>query len=355
MTRSMTRLILTTDDSAAGALQSSGIAELVLPILRRFVLGPLPSALELSAYLARRNRQPRGGQWLDFAPPRNFKAFGGRRQGFCELIDRSDSVELWIDSRPNDQLVLLWLLDYLRERAGLATRIVLRHVDTPLFDALPDHLATGTFVGVPLTHEHLDIAHLAWQAFRAPTPRPWFDLLKQDLSIFPQLRRSVLEMLDELPGMTSGLGASEFRILELLSAGYQHPFDLFPHHRERIQRRVYDYWELGALLDGLALAPVPAIAGLAEWPFTIELHDSPERFDRYKASTLSLTSFGKAILAGEEDFGRHNPIHRWWGGTKLTNDNLWRWSAALVAPDSDAPDVLECQEPWRLFKLVEPA
>jgi hypothetical protein len=32
----MTRLILTTDDSAAGALRASGIADLVLPILRRF-------------------------------------------------------------------------------------------------------------------------------------------------------------------------------------------------------------------------------------------------------------------------------------------------------------------------------
>jgi hypothetical protein len=351
----MTRLILTTDDSAAGAIQASGIADLVLPILRRFVRGPLPSVAESSAYLARRNRQPPGGQWLDFAPPRNFKAVGGRRQSFRELIDRCDSVELWIDSRPNDQLVLLWLLDHLRERAGLATKIVLRHVDTPLFDALPDHLATGTFVGVPLTHAHLEIAHRAWQAFRAPTPRPWFDLLKQDLSVFPQLRRSMLELLDELPGMTTGLGASELRILELLSAGYRHPFDLFPHHRDRFQRRVHDYWETGMLLEGLALAPVPAIAGLAEWPFTLELHGNSERFYRYEASTLSLTPFGKAILAGEEDFSRHNPIHRWWGGTELTNANLWRWSAALIAPDPDTPPAIECREPGCAIDVFEPA
>src|ERR1700753_2933368 len=111
----MTRLILTTDDSAAGALQNSGVADLVLPILHRFVSGPLPSDVESSAYLARRNRQPRGGQWLDFAPPRNFKAVGGRRQSFRELIERCDSVELWIDNRPDHQLVLIWLLDHLRE------------------------------------------------------------------------------------------------------------------------------------------------------------------------------------------------------------------------------------------------
>ena len=32
---------------------------------------------------------------------------------------------------------------------------------------------------------------------------------------------------------------------------------------------------------------------------------------------------------------RHNPIKRWWGGTELTNERLWRWdreSRLLVAP-----------------------
>jgi hypothetical protein len=48
-----------------------------------------------------------------------------------------------------------------------------------------------------------------------------------------------------------------------------------------------------------------------------------------------LTPFGKAILENAEDFSQYNPIHRWWGGTELANDRLWRWDAAnrvLVAP-----------------------
>jgi hypothetical protein len=349
----MASLILTTDDSSAGALQSVRLADVVIPVLRRFVWGPLPSDSELSAYLGRRPKRPKSGHWLDHGSPRVAAATAGRRHSLLELCGRFDRIELWIDSRPNDQLVLIWLLDYLRNRADLTTKIVLRHVETPLFDALPEQLATWTFVGVQLTREHLDIAGLAWRAFRAPTPQAWFDLLQQDLSALPQLRRCVQEILDELPGATTGLGASELRMLELLSAGYRHPFDLFPHSRERFQRRVYDYWEAGALLDGLALAPVPAIAGLAEGPFTLELHDSFERFDRYKASTLSLTPLGRAILAGEEDFSRHNPVHRWWGGTELTHANLWRWGAVLIAPDPETPDVIECREPWRSIDLLE--
>ena len=341
----MTRLILTADDASAGALRRSGLADLVVPILHRFVWGPLPPDAELSAYLAHRTARTRSGHWLGFASRRDFMMVGGRRHGFLDLVDRCDSVELWMDTRPNDQLVLIWLLDYLRNHAERATKIVLRHVDAPLFE-MPTKLLSGRIVaGVELAREHLDVAHLAWRAFRAPTPQAWSDLLKHDLSVLPQLRRCVQEILDELPGVATGLGASELRILELLLAGYRHPFDLFPHYRERFQRRVYDYWEGGLLLEGLALAPVPAISGLAEWPFTVDMHDNHERLDRYKASTLSLTTFGKAILAGEEDFSQLNRIHRWWGGTELTNANLWRWHGTLIAPDPEQPESIECREP----------
>jgi hypothetical protein len=92
---------------------------------------------------------------------------------------------------------------------------------------------------------------------------------------------------------------------------------------------------MGALLDGLALCRKPAISGLEEGPFTTELHDDRERHKRYNNSKLLLTSLGNRILAHTDDFARHNPIRRWWGGTKLTNKNLWRWDQdnhVLVAP-----------------------
>ena len=51
-----------------------------------------------------------------------------------------------------------------------------------------------------------------------------------------------------------------------------------------------------------------------------------------KGRKLSLAEFGKAVLAHREDFSRHNPIDRWWGGTHLTNDRLWRYGCALTKP-----------------------
>jgi hypothetical protein len=188
---------------------------------------------------------------------------------------------------------------------------------------------------VPITKDHLEAAGLAWKAWRSPTPQAWFDLLERDLTLLPQLRSAVVQLLEELPERVAGLGATELRMLELLSGRKASPRGLFPGYKLRNKRRVFGYWEVGELLDGLAHCPVPAIDGLNEGPFTMELHDDRERHRRYNQSKLSLTPLGKAILENKEDFSRHNPIHRWWGGTELNNDRLWRWDTAnraLVAP-----------------------
>ena len=325
----MTRLILTADSSSAGGVVSAGHADLAVAIEPRLVWGPPRSNAELAAFLAARTTQEPGSHWLDTMPPQRRQKFGMEDLGLIEACERSETVELWMETAPNDQLVLIWLLDYLGPQAK-ASNIILRHVDAPLGE--PARIAELKFSGVAINNHHLEIASLAWQAYRAPTPEAWFNLLSRDVSILPQLRRCVVEMLEELPGRATGLGASELRILELISAGYVHPFDVFPHHRQRFQHRVFGYWEAGLLLEGLALAPAPAVSGLAEWPFTLEMHNASDRLERYKKSRLSLTPLGKAILTQADDFSRHNPIDRWWGGTHLTNDHLWRWNPALIKP-----------------------
>ena len=145
----------------------------------------------------------------------------------------------------------------------------------------------------------------------------------------------MIALLEELPNRATGLGATEMRMLELLAAGYVHPYDLFPKYERPGERITYGFPEVGKLLDGLARGAQPAVSGLTEGPFDRALHISKERTIRYENSTLALTDLGKAILAGADDFSHHNTIHRWWGGTELTNDHLWRWDPLeqrLLAP-----------------------
>ena len=119
-------------------------------------------------------------------------------------------------------------------------------------------------------------------------------------------------------------------MLEMIGGGYSRTNALF-HLTQLRQTRVFDEWRYGYLLDGLAFGPQTGRGR----PRRGTAHDRPRKFAgsalaAYLRSRLSLTEFGKAVLAHKEDFSRHNPIDRWWGGTHLTNDDLWRWNPALV-------------------------
>jgi hypothetical protein len=332
----MTRLILTTDSSGAGCLMQAGIADRVIPLGFCFVWGPLPSPSDLATSLSPRSTKHDTAlpHWLENSGRRHGQI---RRKGLglIELCQQCDTVELWIDPVPNAQLMLIQLLDHFRSHGKLASTLTLVQADVVIGSQPPEALSKWRPPAVKIQNDHLEAASMAWQAYRQPTPQHWFNLLGKDLSVLPQLRQTVLELLEELPTIAAGLGATEMRMLELISAGHASPFDVFPGHRSRNKRRVFEYWEIGSLLDGLARCPAPAVSGLDEGPFTLDMHDDRDRFERYKQSKLKLTALGKHILAGTEDFSRHNPIHRWWGGTELTNDRLWRWdpaNRALIAP-----------------------
>jgi hypothetical protein len=331
----MERLILTTGTSGAGNIKSAGFADFVITLERGLVWGLPPSQAQLDTYFTARAAQEEGLHWQYHTPEWRLVRSGGKDLGLIEFCARYDSVELWIDPEPNAQLNLIWLLDFLRAHAELAAKMKFVQADFTIGGLEPEELAAWPPPRVDLTKDHLKTASAAWHAYRAPTPQQWFNLLETDLSLLPQLRQTVVEVLEELPSKTTGLGATEMRMLELIAPGNIHPFDVFPGYEMQNELRVFEYWEIGPLLDGLARCPAPAVTGFDEGPFTFEMIDNRERRQRYQQSQLSLTALGKAILAGTEDFSRHNPIYRWWGGTELTNDRLWRWDAgnrALVAP-----------------------
>ena len=145
------------------------------------------------------------------------------------------------------------------------------------------------------------------------------------------LRPALLDLIQELPSSVTGLGATEMRLLELVSTGFVGTNMLF-YLRGFRQRGVFSDMEIGSLLEGLAHGPKPILAGLDDELRVIDKENLRDRLYAYRRSRLSVTEFGKAVLAHEEDFSRHNPIDRWWGGTHLTSDRLWRWNSGLVAP-----------------------
>ena len=63
------------------------------------------------------------------------------------------------------------------------------------------------------------------KAYRATTPEACFDLLSKDLSALPLLKPALINLLNELPSSSTGLGATEMRMLELIARGYFSVFE----------------------------------------------------------------------------------------------------------------------------------
>jgi hypothetical protein len=310
----------------------AGLADLVIPFSFRFVGEQLPSSDEFTSYLSGLSKKRDFDfHWSDFIG-RWRKADKYRRNlGLAEFCEPYEQIELWFDLNPNDQLQLISLLDYFRSHPQIAARLKLRIVDFDLITATPEELGRWQVRAVDVTSDELETASAVWQAFGATTPEACFDLLGEDLSALPLLRPALLDLLEELPSRATGLGATEMRLLELIARGYSLTNGLF-HLRQLRQRRVFNPRETGSLLEGLAHGPRPAVAGLDDELRTIKRENFRDRDAAYKRSELSLTDFGRAIVAHKEDFSRHNPIDRWWGGTHLINDRLWRLDPVLVAP-----------------------
>jgi hypothetical protein len=205
-------------------LKDSGLAEFIVPFCFRFAWGQLPSAEKLAAYLGPRlPEQERADHWSCFIigrwPP------GQKDRQLLSLVEFCrpyESVELWFDSDPTDQLQLIWLLDGLRSDPETAAKLKLRLVSYDLSAATPQQLAKWHAPAHPITSAYFDAASDTWQAYRASTPEVFFDLLRSDLSRFLMLRPVLFDLLEELPSASTGLGATEMRLLELVACGYAH-------------------------------------------------------------------------------------------------------------------------------------
>ncbi|MGX1324068.1 hypothetical protein AB7M17_007521 [Bradyrhizobium sp. USDA 377] len=324
----MSHLILTTNDFAANALRQSRAANVALGFRLRFVSGKLPSEEQLLIGLARRSAKHSnpGDHWLDDACRALLDGVGTRDIGFFELCEKFDSIELWVDPRPNDQLVLVWLLDLLRPYKEITTKLSLVHTDDIVANYAPQSVAKWKLPAFKVAENHLVTASRAWRAYRAETPEPCFDLLMTDLMILPRLRSALIAVLEELPDSVTGLGASEMDLLDFVNDGHTDP------------RRVCEATWIRDVFDGRDAQEALIELGEHSVPPILLGDPSFNNEDRYFGKSewkVTLTELGRSLVAREDDMWRHNPIKRWWGGTELTNEQVWRWdreSRSLVAP-----------------------
>ena len=291
----MKRVILTSPFGANLKRDGKDIADVVIPFTFRFVWGQLPSPDRLASYLGKgAGKHARGNHWSDYVSwPRDV---GPPPMGLVEFCMHFDAVELWFDSMPNDQLLQIWLLDHLRHYPELLPRLKVGLLSFNLIEIPLEGLRKWEVPNVDVSKDELETAAVTWQAYRAATPQACVDVLARNMSSLLLLRPALHELLNELPSRTTGLGATEMRMLEMIAWGYASTNALF--HLYGLRRtRVFGEWEHGYLLDGLAFGPKPAVAGLDDELRTISRDNARDRHTAYSRSRVSLTEFGKALVA----------------------------------------------------------
>ena len=356
----MSTLILVTSDTGAGHLRREKRADRIQWFTHRLVTGPVLVDGPPESFFRRQQAlyESEGlfheSWWferedLDGMKPQ-FRPIWSRLPEVCRAHDR---VELWIDPDPNAQLVMVQLLAWLGTLPDIVPRLWVKQSD----GALGGRYA-GDWVLPPQPVESVDLAlaRRAWSAFGAATPEAWSDLRGDpDLGRMPGLHQAIERTLRELPDGT-GLGATARCILMLaetqewwIKAGEprngasdrtlpdkDRGLHKLVHRVVQSQERVASwYHEIGEAICNLAATPVPALSGPTESHFDVELHQDRERRRRLYESMIRLTDLGHRLVARRDDWSNHNPVHRWLGGTRLSNDALWRWddeARRLIAP-----------------------
>jgi len=325
----MADLVITNGDAAGELLRTTLSGAEVLPWRDVLYEGPVPltSTLEELTEIRVAHLASAGGgdtQSIEFELTARDRGLG--------MSGKFERVVLWFEHDLYDQLQLLQILDWFADHPhDTGTRLLVQTEDY-IGRAEPEAIPSLAASAKPIAQAQLELAKSAWTAFREPTPEPWTTLLDKDVSPLSFLRPAVSRMLEELPG-TDGLSRTERQMLAAIEAEESvTTLGLFIAVQKMENAEFMGDWSFWRILDQLALATEPLIAGLEAAPFQ---HGDPERAKAYLTSRVSLTSLGKAVLAGGADWSKHCAVDCWWGGTHLTDDNVWRWDVAsdrLIAP-----------------------
>ncbi len=317
----MTDLVITNGDAAGELLRRTLPGAEVLPWRDVLHEGPVPLTATQEDLTAARVEYLAGAGGGEIGAI-EFE-LTSRDRGLA-MSSKFDRVVLWFEHDLYDQLQLLQVLDWFAANPRADGALFLVQAEDYLGRQEPEAIAGLAAMAKPVSQAQLDLAKHAWAAFRQPTPEAWAKLLDEDTSALPYLRPAVIRMLEELPG-TDGLSRTERQMLAIVESQSVTALALFIAVQKMEDAEFMGDWSFWRLLDQLALAEEPLIAGLEAAPLQ---RADPELAKAYLTSPLNLTSFGRAVLAGGADWVRHHDVDRWWGGTHLTEDALWRWDQA---------------------------
>jgi hypothetical protein len=316
--------------STTGTIEAAGIPGACSIWADPLYEGPVPAGLSDGELLDLRMRYLSGpgaltwSAWTGSDPsldPRN-----DLRTWRAAIMDHDsyDELILWFEHDVFDQLNLVQLLTWVRDRLPATTPVSLicigsfpgRHDFKGLGELTPDELASLLETRQPVGALQYDLARRAWDAFRQPVPSVLDDLRRDDTSALPYLAPALTRFLQEYPWTSDGLSRTERRLLAMANGDGIALWKAFP--RMHDDERVYYVTDasMAAIAETLSRTSPPLL--------TLDLSGAAE--GRVLRGVVALTETGRSVLAGQLDRIETCGIDRWLGGVHLHDGHrIWRW------------------------------
>ena len=232
-----------------------------------------------------------------------YKSFK-ERDNQLKNYKKYNNIILWFEHDLYDQLQLLQLLDWFATKELKNRQLTLICTTNYLGESSPQQIEKMLHYAIEVSHKHFKVAQKAWSAFREPTPKLWFNLLKKTTSILPFLQPAIVRMLEEFPNTKNGLSRTEYQALLIVSNGIDDANDIFEKCQSFEERKFMGdiiFWKILNNFEN----------------YNIIKRDINKK--------LTITSLGREVLEGRHFWFEIMPPNRYIGGCHLTLENLWCW------------------------------
>ncbi|HEX6903494.1 MAG TPA: hypothetical protein VF789_27500 [Thermoanaerobaculia bacterium] len=227
-----------------------------------------------------------------------------------------DEVVLWFEHDLFDQLLLVRTLDLYAARNLGATELSLICVGEYLGELNPQQMSALLPRKQRVNQGQKLLARDVWKAFCAPDPTALEELRRGDTSPLPYLSGALRRHLQEFPSVWNGLSRSEHQILRALAqAGEAASFEDVFRATQRMEERIYmGDTSFHRILRELASPPRPLV------------RLEPAANGSVRGTKVFLTTGGREVLEGKDDWIQIRGVDRWLGGVHLQGrEAVWRW------------------------------
>ncbi|HEY9422369.1 MAG TPA: hypothetical protein VIW92_13205 [Thermoanaerobaculia bacterium] len=306
-------LHVTNGDIAAETIRFSGVSGEVSVTADVLHEGPAPGGLPPERWRKVRARYLAESGYDDYE---SCLAVLTRWDRTLEDYRSYDEVVLWFEHDLFDQLLLVRTLDLYAARNLGATELSLICVGEYLGELTPQQMVTLVPRKQRVNQGQKLLARDVWKAFCAPDPTGLEEIRRGDTSPLPYLAGALRRHLQEFPSVWNGLSRSEHQILRaLVQTGGAATFEEVFRATQRMEERVYmgDSSFLRLLRD-LASSPRPLV------------RLEPAANASIRGLQIVLTTGGREVLEGKDDWIQIRGVDRWLGGVHLQGSEAsWRW------------------------------